>query len=100
MKGLRRSRAEDHTFRVVAKGAVCERVRLANFKAVFANPDGVDGPLLVPFAAFDWMEQMGRALPGSPAFDLMHDAEIGLMVIKPTFVGEFQLEFLEWGLYS
>ncbi|KAL7546029.1 hypothetical protein ACHAWF_009374 [Thalassiosira exigua] len=99
LKGLRHSNAEEHTFRMILKDATCERVRLANFKAVFANPRRDERPVLVPFTAFDQMEQMGRALVGSPAFDPNQVTEIGLMAIKPTVVGEFQLEFSEWGLY-
>eukprot|EP00584_Thalassiosira_punctigera_P002145 CAMPEP_0172531540 /NCGR_PEP_ID=MMETSP1067-20121228/4907_1 /TAXON_ID=265564 ORGANISM="Thalassiosira punctigera, Strain Tpunct2005C2" /NCGR_SAMPLE_ID=MMETSP1067 /ASSEMBLY_ACC=CAM_ASM_000444 /LENGTH=277 /DNA_ID=CAMNT_0013315931 /DNA_START=179 /DNA_END=1012 /DNA_ORIENTATION=+ len=99
VKGLKHSRAEEHTFRIILKDASCERVRLANYKATFANPERTDRPLLIPFSAFDQMEQMGRAMVGSPALNPMHVTEIGLMAIKPTVVGEFQLEFLEWGLY-
>jgi hypothetical protein len=75
---------------------------LANFKATFANPRGRsadDALLLIPFSAFDRMEQMGRLLPGSPALDPRAVTEIGLMAIKPTVVGEFRLDFSEWGLY-
>jgi hypothetical protein len=46
------------------------------------------------------MEQMGRAMEGSRALDPRAVTEIGLMAIKPTVVGDFRLEFLEWGLYK
>jgi len=101
--GLRHSHPEEHTFRIILKDASCERVRLANYKTVFANPgqrkDGGILPLLIPFSAFGEMEQMGRGMVGSPPFNPMHVTEIGIMAIKPTVVGEFQLEFEEWGLY-
>ena len=93
-------REAQHTFRIILKDDNCERVRLANYKVVFANPDQIqDQPLLIPFTAFDQMEQMGNSLVGSPPFNPMGVTEIGIMAIKPTVVGEFQLEFEEWGLY-
>ena len=55
---------------------------------------------MVPFSEFHQMEKMGRAVVGSPAFDPVQVTEIGLMTIKPSVVGQFQLEFLEWGLYT
>lgn len=100
IKGLRHSKAEEHTFQIILKDDTCERVRLANFKAMFANPQQSDEPLLIPFSVFDKMVQMGRPMDGSPAFNPMAVTEIGLMAIKPTVVGDFQLEFSEWGLYS
>jgi hypothetical protein len=100
IKGLRHSKPNEHTFRIILKDDNCERVRLANYKVVFANPDQVDDkPLLIPFTEFGQMEQMGNSLVGSPPFNPMGVTEIGLMAIKPTVVGEFQLEFEEWGLY-
>jgi hypothetical protein len=111
VRGLVHSRPGEHTFRLILKDRACESARLANFKATFANPrvrsaddDGTSSPsssslLLIPFSAFDRMEQMGRAMPGSPALDPRAVTEIGLMAIKPTVVGEFRLEFSEWGLY-
>ncbi len=108
VRGLEHSRPGEHTFRLILKDRACERARLANFKATFAHPrrrsvdDGVSSSsslLLIPFSAFDRMEQMGRVLPGSPALDPRSMTEIGLMAIKPTVVGEFRLEFGEWGLY-
>ena len=100
IKGLRHSNPSQHTFRIILKDDNCERVRLANYKVVFANPDQIqDQPLLIPFTAFDQMEQMGNSLVGSPPFNPMGVTEIGIMAIKPTVVGEFQLEFDEWGLY-
>eukprot|EP00571_Detonula_confervacea_P014462 CAMPEP_0172305300 /NCGR_PEP_ID=MMETSP1058-20130122/6623_1 /TAXON_ID=83371 /ORGANISM="Detonula confervacea, Strain CCMP 353" /LENGTH=273 /DNA_ID=CAMNT_0013016853 /DNA_START=66 /DNA_END=887 /DNA_ORIENTATION=- len=101
IKGLKHSKAQEHTFQIILKDATCERARLANFKAMFANPQQVDDqPLLIPFSVFNQMEQMGRPMVGSPAFNPMAVTEIGLMAIKPTVVGDFQLEFSEWGLYS
>lgn len=85
------------------KDDMCERVRLANYKAVFANPNqndsDADETLYISFSVFNQVEQMGRALVGSPAFNLLAVTEIGIMAIKPTVVGEFRLEFSEWGLY-
>lgn len=99
IKGLRHSNAKEHTFNILLKDDTCERVRLANFKAVISNPDQSDDTLLIPFSVFNQMEQMGRALVGSPSFNPLAVTEIGLMAIKPTVVGEFRLEFTEWGLY-
>jgi len=104
-KGLVHSKPEEHTFRVILKDQMCDRVRLSNYKATFANPrrnseDTSSSSLLfIPFTAFDRMEQMGRVMQGSPAFDPRTVTEIGLMAIKPTVVGDFRLEFIEWGLY-
>lgn len=100
IKGLRHSKPTEHTFRIILKDDNCERVRLANYKVVFANPEQVeDQLLLIPFTVFAQMEQMGNTLAGSPSFNPMGVTEIGLMAIKPTVVGEFQIEFEEWGLY-
>ena len=77
----------------------CEQARGANFKNVFSNPDQTDDPIYIPFEAFDQMEQMGRALSG-PVFNRGGVTELGLMAIKPTVVGEFELQIEEWGLYS
>ncbi len=99
MKGLKHSNADEHTFRIILKDAACERIRLSNFKAVFANPHQTEGPLLIPFSSITQMEQMGQPMVGSPAFNPSAVTEIGLMAIKPTVVGNFQLEFLEWGLF-
>lgn len=92
-----------HTFRLILKDATCEQVRGANFKTVFGNPndDGNDddgGPILIPFAAFNQMEQMGRALMG-PSLNPATITEIGFMAIKPTVVGDFELVVNDWGLY-
>lgn len=100
IKGLKHSKADEHTFRIILKDVVCERIRLSNFKAVFANPQQTDDPLLIPFTSITQMEQMGQPMVGAPAFNPSAVTEIGLMAIKPTVVGQFQLEFLEWGLYS
>lgn len=99
LKGLKHSNQQQHTFRMILKDTTCAQVRLSNFKTVFANPMSSDEPLLIPFEAFDQMEQMGNALVGAPAFNPSGVTEIGIMAIKPTVVGEFQLEFSEWGLY-
>lgn len=100
IQGLKHSKPEEHTFSILLKDEMCERVRLANFKVVFANPDGADGPLLIPFGEFNQMEQMGRAMVGAPVFNPAGVTELGLMAIKPTVVGDFKLGFPEWGLYT
>jgi len=100
IRGLKHSKAEEHTFRLILKDAMCERVRIANYKVVFANPQQLDEPLLIPFSETGQMEQMGRTMQGSPNFNPSAVTEIGLMAIKPTVVGEFMMEFEEWGLYS
>ncbi|KAL7520568.1 hypothetical protein ACHAWX_005699 [Stephanocyclus meneghinianus] len=100
ISGLKHSKPREHIFSILVKDDMCERVRLANFKAVFSNPEQVDQPLLIPFDVFKQMEQMGRAMVGSPAFNPVAVTEIGLMAIKPAVVGEFSLEFSEWGLYT
>jgi hypothetical protein len=98
--GLQHSKPEEHTFRIILKDATCEQVRLANFKAVFANPlQTKDHPLLIPFSAFDQMERMGKAMVGAPTLTSSAVTEIGIMAIKPMVVGEFELQFTEWGLY-
>ena len=52
---------QTHTLRIIVKEAMCEHVRLANYKAVLSNPDNSAGlPLLIPFGAFDTVEQMGE----------------------------------------
>lgn len=99
IKGLQHSNPQEHTFKLILKDALCQQVRIANYKAIFSNPEGVDEPLLIPFTVFDQMEQMGNAMVGSPAINSLAITEIGIMAIKPTVVGEFQLEFSEWGLY-
>ena len=88
-----------HTFRVILKDTTCEQIRLSNFKNVFANPDQIEEPICIPFESFDQMEQMGRSLSG-PVFNRAEVTELGLMAIKPTVVGEFELHIEEWGLYS
>ena len=67
---------------------------------MFANPQQSDDPLLIPFSSITQMEQMGQPMVGAPAFNPSAVTEIGLMAIKPTVVGQFQLEFSEWGLYT
>lgn len=104
-KGLVHSKYEEHTFRVILKDQMCDRVRLSNYKATITNPrrnsdaTSLSSLLFIPFTAFDRMEQMGRVIQGSPAFDPRTVTEIGLMAIKPTVIGDFRLEFIEWGLY-
>lgn len=99
IKGIKHSNPNEHTFSILLKDVMCERVRLANYKAVFANPGQSNETIYIPFSAFHTMEQMGRSLVGSPAFNPSVVTEIGLMVIKPSVVGEFRLNFDEWGLY-
>eukprot|EP00532_Pseudo-nitzschia_australis_P006318 CAMPEP_0168174810 /NCGR_PEP_ID=MMETSP0139_2-20121125/6735_1 /TAXON_ID=44445 /ORGANISM="Pseudo-nitzschia australis, Strain 10249 10 AB" /LENGTH=382 /DNA_ID=CAMNT_0008093051 /DNA_START=99 /DNA_END=1247 /DNA_ORIENTATION=+ len=110
LKNANHSNPDRHTFRLILKDTTCERVRGANFKVVFCNPstnhnisdgdDSKDDPtIFVPFESFDRMEQMGRALGGTPAFNRGAVTELGLMAIKPTVVGDFELTIEEWGLY-
>lgn len=105
---VRHSKPQEHTFRIILKDSMCEQVRLSNYKNDFSNPNpfdenGVDNddlrPILIPFKAFNQMEQMGRQLPGSPILNPSVITEIGLMAIKPTVVGDFELGIIEWGLY-
>ena len=89
-----------HTFRLLVKDTLCEQVRLANFKTVFANPgNNEDGVIFIPFSAFHEMEQMGRPLSG-PSFNRGEVTELGIMAIKPSVVGDFYVKILEWGLYT
>jgi len=88
-----------HSFQVILKDTTCEQIRLSNYKNVFANPDQTDDPIYIPFDSFDRMEQMGRPMSG-PVFNRAEVTELGLMAIKPTVVGEFELQIEEWGLYS
>lgn len=88
-----------HTFRLILKDTACEQVRLSNFKNVFANPNQRDDPICIPFNSFDQIEQMGRRISGQ-VVNRAEVTELGLMAIKPTVVGEFELKVEEWGLYS
>lgn len=99
---VRHSKPKEHTFRIILKDSTCERVRLSNFKAVFANSDDSDDvdAILIPFSEFGVMEQMGRTVEGAPAFNPSEVTEIGIMAIKPTVVGDFDLTIDDWGLYS
>eukprot|EP00536_Pseudo-nitzschia_multiseries_P014454 jgi/Psemu1/214755/e_gw1.707.9.1 len=103
LKNVKHSTPAQHTFRLMVKDTTCEQVRGANFKTVFANPgnkgDDAD-TIFVPFESFDQMEQMGRVLGSAPAFNRGAVTELGLMAIKPTVVGDFELTIEEWGLYS
>ena len=94
---------------MILKDGTCERIRLTNFKAVFANPSssteksdntGSVDPICIPFAEVGDMEQMGNTMVGAPPFNPSAVTEIGIMAIKPTVVGEFEIEILDWGLYS
>jgi len=95
---VKHSDPQTHTFRIILKDTACESVRGANFKNVFCNPDQGDEPVLIPFEAFDSIEQMGRQLQG-PVLNRGGVTEIGLMAIKPSVVGAFELVIEEWGLY-
>lgn len=98
---VKHSDPSTHTFSLLLKDATCERIRLTNYKNVFSNPDGTaDDPIFLPFDAFDTIEQMGQPMSGGPVFNRAEVSELGLMAIKPTIVGEFQLQIEEWGLYS
>lgn len=91
-----------HAFRLILKDGTCERIRLTNFKAVFANPSPNDNyePILIPFAEMGDLEQMGNPMVGAPSFNPSAVTEIGIMAIKPAVVGEFEIKILDWGLYS
>jgi len=90
-----------HTFSLLLKDTTCERIRLTNYKNVFANPNNTsDDPIFIPFDAFGTIEQMGQKVSGGPKFNRSEVTELGLMAIKPTVVGDFQLHIEEWGLYS
>lgn len=98
---VKHSDPSTHTFSLLLKDTTCERIRLTNYKNIFANPDGTaDHPIFLPFDAFDTIEQMGQRMSGGPGFNRAEVTEVGLMAIKPTVVGEFQLQIEEWGLYS
>ena len=100
LKGITHSKPLIHTFRLLVKDTLCERVRIANYKTIFANPDNDDdNVILIPFTEFDQMEQMGRTMDGSPPLNRGQVTEIGIMAIKPSVVGEFELHLKEWGLY-
>jgi len=96
---VKHSDPEQHTFRLILKDMTCEQVRGANFKNVFSNPTKSDEPILFPFESFDQIEQMGRPLMG-PVFNRGAVIEVGLMAIKPSVVGDFELNIDEWGLYT
>jgi NADH dehydrogenase [ubiquinone] 1 alpha subcomplex assembly factor 1 len=95
---IKHSHPDVHTFRIILKDTTCEQVRGANFKNVFSNPSQTDEPIFIPFEAFDQIEQMGRALSG-PVFNRGAVTELGFMAIKPSVVGNFELQVVEWGLY-
>ena len=104
---VKHSNPGEHTFRLILKDGTCERIRLTNFKAVFANPSSSteraadsSGAVLIPFTEVGDMEQMGNAMVGAPPFNPSAVTEIGIMAIKPLVVGEFEIEILDWGLYS
>lgn len=106
---VQHSNPGEHTFRLILKDATCERIRLANFKAVFANPssstanavDSSGHAILIPFTEIGEIERMGNAMGvGAPSFNPSAVTEIGIMAIKPTVVGEFEIEILDWGLFS
>lgn len=102
---VKHSKPQEHTFRLILKDITCEQIRGANFKSVFANPqqqisgdDDDTHTIYIPFSSFNQMEQMGRQLSG-PVLNPGAVTEIGLMAIKPTVVGDFELIVEEWGLY-
>jgi len=73
------------------------------------NGSSSSSPIIyIPFSAFGEMEQRGRKVmispsPSSPPSPLYLDTsaitEIGIMAIKPTVVGDFELTIEDWGLY-
>lgn len=96
---VQHSNPKKHTFNLILKDTTCEQVRLSNFKNTFSDPTSTaKEPILIPFEAFDQMEQMGRSVPG-PTFNRGAVTELGIMAIKPTVVGDFELKVVEWGLY-
>ena len=104
---VKHSNPDEHTFRLILKDGTCERIRLTNFKAVFANPSSStesasdsSSAILIPFTELGDMEQMGNAMVGAPPFNSSAVTEIGIMAIKPTVIGEFEIKILDWGLYS
>eukprot|EP00548_Thalassiothrix_antarctica_P002057 CAMPEP_0194153348 /NCGR_PEP_ID=MMETSP0152-20130528/56137_1 /TAXON_ID=1049557 /ORGANISM="Thalassiothrix antarctica, Strain L6-D1" /LENGTH=277 /DNA_ID=CAMNT_0038858581 /DNA_START=163 /DNA_END=996 /DNA_ORIENTATION=- len=96
---IKHSKPEQHTFQLILKDKNCERVGFANYKSVFANPNSIDEPILLPFSAFNQMERMGNSLNGSPPLNPSIVTEIGIMAIKPSVIGNFELKVEEWGLY-
>ena len=95
---VKHSKPSQHTFRLILKDATC--LRLANFKTVFTNTENSQNPILLPFEMFDQMEQMGNLMMGAPRFNPSIVTEIGIMAIKPTVVGDFEITIEDWGLYS
>eukprot|EP00640_Fibrocapsa_japonica_P002928 CAMPEP_0113938528 /NCGR_PEP_ID=MMETSP1339-20121228/4962_1 /TAXON_ID=94617 /ORGANISM="Fibrocapsa japonica" /LENGTH=271 /DNA_ID=CAMNT_0000941689 /DNA_START=93 /DNA_END=908 /DNA_ORIENTATION=+ /assembly_acc=CAM_ASM_000762 len=95
---VKHSDPENHTFCLILKDSMCEQIRGANFKSYFCNPEGEDAPILIPFTAFNQIEQMGRQLRG-PALNPAKITEVGLMAIKPSIVGQFEIAMEDWGLY-
>jgi len=76
-----------------------------------ANNDGADDNssiIYIPFTAFGEMEQRGRKVmlsptptspPGPIFLNIGAVTEIGIMAIKPTVVGDFELTIEDWGLF-
>jgi len=100
---VKHSNPENHTFRLILKDFTCEEVRGANYKNIFGNPlsntmSEDQNPIFIPFSAFDKIESMGQKL-GGPPFNRSSVTEIGIMAIKPSIIGEFELKIKEWGLY-
>jgi hypothetical protein len=88
-----------HTFRLLLKDSTSEQMaRGANYKVVFANPTNSGDPILIPFADFKLLELRGRTLGTSP-INPSSITELGIMAIKPSVVGGFELQINEWGLY-
>mmetsp|Transcript_61551 Transcript_61551/g.74025 ORF Transcript_61551/g.74025 Transcript_61551/m.74025 type:complete len:338 (+) Transcript_61551:88-1101(+) len=95
---IKHTNPQTHTFSLIVKDTTCEQARGANFKTVISNPNESEDPIFIPFDSFDQMEQMGRKLNG-PIFNRGAVTEIGLMAIKPSVVGDFELKIDDWGLY-
>jgi Complex I intermediate-associated protein 30 (CIA30) len=88
-----------HTFRLLLKDFTSEQMaRGANYKVVFCNPTNSGDPILIPFADFNLLELRGRTLGNSP-IHTSSITELGIMAIKPSVVGDFELVINEWGLY-
>ena len=97
---VQHSNPAEHTFRIIVKDMTCDRMGGpgANYKNVFCDPDQSGDAILIPFDAFDSMESMGRQIGRGP-MNRSAVTELGIMAIKPSVVGDFELNIEEWGLY-
>ena len=72
------------------------------------DTDDNSSTIYIPFTAFGEMEQRGRKVmlsptptspPGPVFLNTGAVTEIGIMAIKPTVVGDFELTIQDWGLF-